>query len=128
MAIQVAFSCSFVCKLEEQGRTSSISWELAPAQCFPQDLQGQGAGQTRSSIWVPILTHRASQKKTPPKLDSSLSTSWEEPGLSTQRPPHPGTSESGNLAFILFYPGKLPSLLGSQTLPVLTFSDFPVDI
>lgn len=55
--------------------------------------------------------------KTPPKLDSSLSTSWEEPGLSTQRPPHPGTSESGNLAFSLSIQDNLLSSLGPKLFP-----------
>ena len=36
-------SLAALCELEEQGWTSSVSWELAPAQRFPQDLQGQGS-------------------------------------------------------------------------------------
>lgn len=81
-----AILLQLLCELEEQGLTSLVSWGLASAQCFPQDPQRQGTGQTRSSIWVPTLMHRASQQ-TPPKLDPSLSTSWEEPGLSNSTLP-----------------------------------------
>lgn len=69
-------------ELEEQGPYflrelgTSISPGLSPR---PSEA---GAGQTRPSIGVPILTHRASQK-TPPKPDPSLPIGWEELGLST---------------------------------------------
>lgn len=89
------------CQLEEQG--PHLLRELPP-KAFPQIL--------RSAIGVPILTRRASQK-TPARLDPTVPTRWEEPGLSTS-PAHPGTSESGNPTFGRGSPGAnlFPSLVG----------------
>lgn len=58
-------SCSFVCEPEEQDLISSVSWGLGSAQASPQDSQMQGAGQTRSSIWVPTLTCRPHRRPHP---------------------------------------------------------------